>query len=195
MLEHASGNTWETLMEEQFFRPLGMKRTGVGGTGTEGKTDQPWPHDANGRPMPHNGPAVDNPPVMGPAGTVHAPLADWAAFVTDQLRGARGQEALLRKESYHIIQKPDRGRYAMGWQTEDRDWGGGPVLTHAGTNTMNYAVVWMAPLRDFAVLVATNQGGEDAWRAVDSAAGKLIGWLQERRPPTNPTNPTNPADP
>lgn len=48
------------------------------------------------------------------------------------------------------------------------------MLTHAGSNTMNYAVVWMAPLKDFAVLVMTNQGGDEAAKACDEAAGALI---------------------
>jgi hypothetical protein len=48
------------------------------------------------------------------------------------------------------------------------------VLTHAGSNTMNYAVVWMAPKRDFAALVCTNQGGDAAAKACDEAAGALI---------------------
>ena len=57
----------------------------------------------------------------------------------------------------------------------DRPWGGGRVYHHAGSNTMNYAVVWMAPKRDFAVLVATNQAGEAAPKACDAACGELIG--------------------
>jgi hypothetical protein len=39
---------------------------------------------------------------------------------------------------------------------------------------MNYAVVWMAPKRDFAVLVTTNQGGEAAAQGTDEAAAALI---------------------
>jgi ABC-type hemin transport system substrate-binding protein len=39
---------------------------------------------------------------------------------------------------------------------------------------MNYAVVWMAPKRDFAVLVTTNQGGNDAVAGTDEAAAALI---------------------
>jgi CubicO group peptidase (beta-lactamase class C family) len=69
---------------------------------------------------------------------------------------------------------PFGGQYALGWGTTRRDWGGGTVLTHTGSNTMNTAVVWMAPRRDFAVLVATNQAGDGADEAVDAAASALI---------------------
>jgi hypothetical protein len=48
------------------------------------------------------------------------------------------------------------------------------VLTHAGSNNQNYAVVWMAPMHDFAVLAATNQGGERASEACDKVVSMLI---------------------
>jgi hypothetical protein len=49
--------------------------------------------------------------------------------------------------------------FQPGWIVTERGWGGGRVLTHAGSNTMNHAVVWMAPRRNFAVLSATSLGG------------------------------------
>ena len=55
-----------------------------------------------------------------------------------------------------------------------RPWGGGTVYTHNGSNTMNFATVWMAPARDFAVLVVTNRGGAVAQQATDDAAAALI---------------------
>jgi hypothetical protein len=36
-----------------------------------------------------------NPEVMGPAGTVHCSLADWAKFIADQLSGFAGPGALF----------------------------------------------------------------------------------------------------
>jgi len=39
---------------------------------------------------------------------------------------------------------------------------------------MNYATVWIAPKRDFALLACTNQGGSAAQSACDSAIGALI---------------------
>jgi hypothetical protein len=46
---------------------------------------------------------------------------------------------------------------------------------------MNLAVAWVAPLRDFAVLVVTNQGGPAAVKACDEAASALINlYLQEK---------------
>jgi CubicO group peptidase (beta-lactamase class C family) len=175
MAEKAADDSWENLMKKLVFEPLGMTGAGFGGVGTPGLLDQPWPHGENGKPVEKNGPDVDNPPVMGPAGTVHCPLVDWAKFVADQLRGARGEKALLKPETYKTLQTPPfGGEYALGCLAVERGWGGGRVLSHNGSNTMNFAVVWIAPLRDFAVLVVCNQGGPVAFKACDEAASKLI---------------------
>ena len=175
MAERAAGASWEDLMKETVFGPLGMKSAGFGGVGTPGQADQPWGHGADGRPVKANGPDADNPPVMGPAGTVHCTLADWAKFVADILRGARGEEALLKPATYAtLLTPPPGGDYAFGWMVADRDWGGGRVLTHSGSNTMNLAVAWLAPLRNFAVLVVTNQGPPASVKACDEAASALI---------------------
>ena len=125
--------------------------------------------------MPENGPAVDNPAVLGPAGTVHCSLQAWSKFVADQLAGERGAGKILKQETYRFLHTPPfGGYYALGWGVVDRPWGGGKVLTHAGSNTMNYAVVWAAPLKQFAVLVVTNQGDDQAAKACDEAASALI---------------------
>jgi CubicO group peptidase (beta-lactamase class C family) len=175
MAETVADRAWEDMIRDVVFKPLGMASVGFGGTGTPGQIDQPWPHQANGQPMPANGPDVDNPAVMGPAGTVHCSLSDWSKFIVDQLRGLQGHGALLKPESYKSLHTaPFGGNYSAGWLIVDRPWAGGTAYTHAGSNTMNYAVVWMAPLKDFAVLVVTNQGGPQAETGTDEAASALI---------------------
>lgn len=176
VVEATLNQSWEDAIREEVFTPLAMNTAGFGGTGTPGKTDQPWPHSSNGSPMPHNGPGMDNPPVMGPAGRVHCSIEDWAKFVQDQLRGARGErDVLLRPESYAKLQTPSPGAdYALGWGVTQRDWGGGVVLQHSGDNTMNHANVWIAPQRDFAVLACVNQGSDEAFLATDDAVSAMI---------------------
>ena len=175
MMEKVTGRTWEELIQSRVFEPLSMKSSGFGGTGTPGDVDQPWPHLGDGTPMPGNGPETDNPAVMGPAGRVHMNLNDWGLFIADFLRGINGKPALAKQEVYQKLTKiPFGGDYAIGWISCERPWGGGTVLTHAGSNTMNFCVVWMAPARDFAVLVTCNQGGERATKACDEVASELI---------------------
>jgi hypothetical protein len=122
---------------------------------------------------------MDNPPVLGPAGRAHMTIESWARFTADQLRGARGEAGLLKPETYKILHTPPLGGdYALGWGTAEREWGGGRVLTHNGSNTMNFAVVWAAPAKDFAVLVCVNQ---DAALAADEAADALIKLWREAK--------------
>ncbi|MEZ6070609.1 MAG: serine hydrolase domain-containing protein [Pirellulales bacterium] len=175
VIEKLTGKSWQENMVEQIFEPLKMKSAGFGGLGTPGRVDQPWPHTADGKPVPQNGPAVDNPPVMGPAGRVHCTIQDWSRFIADLLGGLNGKPALLEADSYQTLSTPPTGGdYAMGWIVAERGWAGGKVLTHSGSNTMNYATVWIAPERDFALLACTNQGGDDAAAACDTAVAALI---------------------
>ena len=73
--------------------------------------------------------------------------------------------------------------YAMGWSVTRRGWAGdgGLVLTHNGSNTMWFAVTWIAPAKDFAVLVACNKGGAEAEKACDEAAAALIQHHQQHQ--------------
>jgi CubicO group peptidase (beta-lactamase class C family) len=175
VVEKTTGKAWEEIIAREIFQPLRMNSAGFGGTGTPGKIDQPWPHTEDGEPVAENGPAMDNPPVMGPAGRIHCTIRDWARFVQDQLRGARGESALLKPESYQTLQTPPfGGDYALGWMVVSRSWGGGKVFNHGGDNTMNFANVWVAPKKDFAILVCVNQSGDRAFQASDQAVGALI---------------------
>jgi CubicO group peptidase (beta-lactamase class C family) len=180
VVEKITGERWEDAISNEVFKPLQMNSAGFGGTGTPGQIDQPWPHTEDGLPTAENGPVMDNPPVMGPAGRIHCTLQDWGKFVQDQLRGARGESGtLLKPESYQKLQSPPfGGDYALGWMVVQRGWAGGKALNHSGDNTMNFANVWVAPQKDFAILVCVNQSGNTAFQASDQAVGALIKLLQ-----------------
>lgn len=175
VVEQVTGESWEESIRDEVFAPLAMATVGFGGMGTPGQVDQPWGHTDNGKPVKRNGPKIDNPPVMGPAGRVHCTMQDWARFISDQLRGARDGPALLQNATYNTLHTPPfGGAYALGWIVTEREWGGGTVLTHGGCNTMNFANTWVAPERDFAILVCVNQGGNTAAKASDEAVSALI---------------------
>ncbi len=176
MLEKVMNLPWEEQMRRAIFTPLGITGAGFGGTGTPGEIDQPWPHGEDGKPMPENGAAVDNLPVLGPAGTVHMSLGDWAKFVAEHLAGANGRGKLLKAATYKRLHTATQEGepYAFGWLDLERSWGG-RVLSHNGSNTMNYSVAWLAPEKDFALLACTNQGSEDCRKALDDVVGMLIG--------------------
>lgn len=179
MTEKVTGRTWEEQMRTEIFEPLEMTTAGFGGVGTPGQVDQPWSHFESGMPA-GNGPACDNPAVIGPAGTVHCSIEDWGKFISDQLKGAMGKPALLKPETYAKIQTPPfGGDYALGWIVTQRDWAGGTAFNHGGSNTMNYANVWVAPEKNFAMLICTNQGGDQAFEATDDTAAAMIKLFME----------------
>lgn len=177
MLEKASHRPWEQLIREKLFNPLGLNSAGFGPPAQPGQIDQPWGHlwqDGKLKPVAP-GPAADNPPAIAPAGTVHCSIYDLAQYAAFHLRGEAGRESLLRPESFRKLHHPSTGQeYALGWLVVGRPWAGGDALTHAGSNTMFYTVIWLAPNRDFGVVVATNVGGDSAARGCDQAASELI---------------------
>jgi CubicO group peptidase (beta-lactamase class C family) len=174
--EQTEGQPWEKLMRERLFKPLGMETCGFGAMGHPGRTDQPWQHTVAS--LMHEsiapGKLSDNPVVIAPAGLIHCSVGDWGKFVTAHLRGEKGLPGLLKPETFRKLHSSPYGDYGFGWLLAERPWGGGRVLTHAGSNNSNFAVVWAAPQRDFAVLVMTNQGGDEAAAAADEAAGALM---------------------
>ena len=175
--ERAMNKPWEDLMREMLFQPLGMASAGFGSMGEAGKIDQPWQHtmeDGKLRQI-EPGPLSDNPPAIAPGGAVHCSMKHWAAFVAAHLNGPKHPTGLLEPETFKMLHTPDfGGNYAAGWRITHRQWAGGKVLTHTGSNNQNFAVVWMAPKKNFAVLVASNQGKGDVAEACDKAAWELI---------------------
>lgn len=191
--EALGGASWEELMLKEVFAPLGIEGAGFGAPGRAGeKADQPRGHGGNGKAV-EPGPGSDNPVAIGPAGIVHMSLADWGKFVTAHLRGARGERVdgadgkpFLGADSWKKLHTPPGDGYAMGWGVAVRPaWAKGAgredtgrVLSHNGSNTMWYCVVWIAPEKGFAVLVATNAAGDAGAKGTDDAAAAVIReWL------------------
>ena len=178
-LERRAGATWEELMRKDLFDPLGMASCGFGPPGTAAAVDQPWGHQSGGGGAPAPvapGPQADNPPSLGPAGTVHCSLADWGRFLAVHLAGARRETTPLVSAATltRLQTPPDGGDYAAGWRVVDRAWAGGRALTHSGSNTMWFATVWIAPANDMIYAVVTNRGDDAAAAAVDSVFAPLV---------------------
>jgi CubicO group peptidase (beta-lactamase class C family) len=177
MLEKASGKTWEELMREMLFEPLGMTSAGFGAPASVGKVDQPWGHTkgiAGGLKGVPPGPGADNPLAISPAGAVHCSIGDLAKYAAFHTAGERGESKLLKAETFKKLHKAAGDDYALGWVVFERKWAGGRALMHNGSNTMFYVVVWMAPEKNCAVIVAANTGVNEAAAGCDEAAGKLI---------------------
>ncbi|WP_296814880.1 serine hydrolase domain-containing protein [Brevundimonas sp.] len=174
-IERITGLPWEEAMRREVFEPLGMASAGFGApTG-----DQPWGHRAGVAGLQPMDPTVagsDNPAAMGPAGTVHAGLADYARFIRVFLTDGGGW---LSPESVARLTTPvadQTGAYALGWGVlPAQPWtGGASALVHDGSNTMWLARAAVAPARRAAAICVSNaaQPAQPAFNALTQA---LIG--------------------
>ena len=173
MAEQVTRTAWEDLMRRRVFGPLGMASAGFGPPGARGLVDHAWGHRASGDLVE----AVheDNPPSMGPAGAVHCSMRDWARFASLHLRGSVGGTRLVKPGTLQALHTPRPGEeYVGGWFALERSWAGGLALNHHGSNTLWYSSIWVAPARDFALLVATNAAGKPAEDACEEAIKGLL---------------------
>lgn len=137
--ERATGRSWEELMQAEVFTPLGLTSAGFGPPHTDRAPNGLAPGMLGGAPRPFRGYA-DNPPVLGPAGTVHMTLDDLTRFGLAHARGEAGEgdSAYLPQAAWRFLHTAPAGSdYAVGWvrQGPDRIW-------HNGSNTL-----WLAELR------------------------------------------------
>jgi len=173
--EHATGLSYETLMQQEVFTPLGMKSAQFAPT----HDGEPIGHH-NGKPIGAIETAEDgNPLMLAPAGAeLHLSLADWAKFCIDQLAGARGEGKLLSEKSYHLMQTPqgtDGNGGGLGWGIQDSiAKHKGPVLLHAGSDGNWYAIVALFPGSNSGALIAANAGQDTGADTVTRAVFRAI---------------------
>lgn len=161
MLEAKLGAPWEALMRKHVFEPLGLSSAGFGAPGTPGRYDQPVGHgagieavaaarrDAPVTAFPPGAAMSDNPAVLGPAGRVHASLADMLTY----LDAHRDRSALLPPAQWDMLHTPPfGGPYAMGWAQR------GGMLWHNGSNTLWYMEAMFDRARGVSAIAATNDG-------------------------------------
>jgi D-alanyl-D-alanine carboxypeptidase len=177
MLEKATGKRWEQLMRDELFAKLDMKTCGFGAPGRKDVVDQPWGHDAGGTPIAP-GPAADNPPGLGPAGTVHCSLEDYGKFLAVH---STGQPAIVSPETMQHLHTARNMGYAGGWMTMTTPRGS--VLVHSGSNTMWYVTTMVVlatkPEDRFVLVMATNSGSN----AIESVFQRFaMRYLTARKP-------------
>ena len=186
MIERLSGRTWDELITERVFTPLGLRTAGLGNQASLGRVDAPLGHTVvDGKTKAFlAGPDGDNPPIIGPAGIAHMSVLDFAYWAGWNAGEGKRAPQLVKAETLHTLHtpvismpaKPDAapgtppsGRYGLGWGELDVEWAPEPLLYHGGSNGKNLAHIWVEPQRDVAMVLMTNIGGtraDDALRAL-----------------------------
>ena len=211
VLEELQGRAWEHSIAD-LFSQLGMLSAGFGPPeidvyNSANAPQQPWPHHtANGawQPIGLNSPynAIDNPEALGPAGTVHASLLDWARLTACHLLEGRGESSatsepaplLLHPATWSKVHNPFVWP-ATGTVTTDyllsgyfgltafpEGWGD-TQLTHDGSNNdwFSRSAVYLHGEQPFAVLAAFNAAPNDAGNAMaalfQAVTGRYTRWL------------------
>ena len=172
MAEKVTGKSWESLMRERLFEPLGMSDAGFGPPGTLGELDQPWGHKRKSVTGAWEPNQIDNWPSQGPAGRVHMTVVDWARFVALWLRGK--PPVILNREDLDKLITPDTGMFhAAGWGVDERDWANGVTISYTGSNTTWHTVCWVAPNLDRAYFLGANAAEKDLDVSLDMLNGVL----------------------
>ncbi|MBV9958361.1 MAG: serine hydrolase, partial [Acidobacteria bacterium] len=78
MAERVTGKSWESLMRERLFKPLGLRSAGFGWPARD-HAHEPWGHqEIKGELTPHSPRDVYQlPPYIAPAGDVHMSIGDF----------------------------------------------------------------------------------------------------------------------
>lgn len=190
MLERLGKQTWEEMVVERIFAPFNLKTAGFGPQSSMGRVDAPLGHavlkDGTLKPM-LAGPNGDNPLIIGPAGTVHISILDFAAWAGWNAGEGRRGPALVRPETLRKLHAkvidvaapdappgtPAQGGYCLGWGVLKLSYGREPFVMHTGSNTLNLAMIMLQPSQDFAMVLATNVGGSKADQALKAVAEEL----------------------
>ena len=169
MIEKIAGKSYEQLMSQEVFKPLGLQAAGFG-LPIQKSSVQPLGHKSAGvtlTPIKR-----DFPVYMAPTAVIHISIGDWAEFISCHLTtDVNGRLLLSRAALERLHTPPNRAHwredaeengygvpslnYALGRYTLDIGGKTG-LLWHPGGNVGFIAQVIMDPGRKNAMLAVTN---------------------------------------
>ena len=192
-IEALAGAAWEDVIRTELFAPLQMDSAGFGApTG-----DEPWGHTADGTPVDPAG-IADNPAALGPAGTVHVSLEDYAKFIRlfiTEGGGFLSPDSIAKLTTPLVSIGAANNGYALGWVVSTNPGRGRTArcLVHEGSNTLWDAAAIVAPGKGLGFIAVSNDEARGA-KAVQALFGKLIQQFaptapQPKAPQTPPQSP------
>ena len=161
VLESVTGKTYERLMDERLFVPLGINASI--GWPAQAIATAPYGHyfeDGKFTPFPPDEPRAQFRPALTPAGNVSMPVRAYAQYLRAHLAALRGDEPkALTRASYERLHRAIPGTqfgYALGWATDGKDAQGKPVDYHYGSTDIFGCFALLQPAKDRAVAVLVN---------------------------------------
>ncbi len=193
IVELAAEQSYEDLLQQRIFDPLGMSTAKLGGwPASESEPGQPRGHyidqESPGEPIPQK---LDDeyilPAWMNPSGGVHCSIGDFALYAREHLLGLQGKGKLLSQKEYatlHAIHVTTNLRDMYPHMKEDREamfgygWGiakkeKGNLSAAAGSGGTFFAQIYIYPALNVAFVGFTNSG--DGARALRETYQKTTG--------------------
>ena len=190
IIERIGKKTWEELITERVFVPLKLTTAGLGPQSSLGRVDAPLGHRiVNDQPSAVlAGPFGDNPVILGPAGTAHMSVADFATWGSWMAGQGKRAPFLLKPETFKKLVTPvismqaastkattvsGAASYALGWGSVKMPWSESPLPFHGGSNNLNKAYIWLDTERDAAIVVMTNIATSNTEAVMSEIGGQL----------------------
>ena len=176
MLESISGKSWEELIHEEVFTPLGLS-SAIIGFAQDYDSDQPWRHYHRNKydyGIPLNSPQREIPDLFNPAGNISMSIGDFAKYAQFQLKCLFGNGAnfinpqLVKKLHEPMVDISQTDSYGLGWGISMID--GGEVSAHSGGDQSTYAIIAIDHSSKKAWVILTNIGDSQA----ELACGNII---------------------
>jgi hypothetical protein len=196
-----AGRSWDDLVRERIFQPLGMTESNTSVKALEGKYNLATPHitiNDTIRIVPYHD--IDN---IGPAGSINSNVADMIKWVRFQLdAGKVNGKSLVTASALGETHTPQMivpvtadakaanpfthlESYGMGWFLQD--YRGRELDQHGGNIDGMSAMVAVMPEEKLGMVVLTNANGSPAptlvlYRAIDELVGAPPrDWIAEQK--------------
>lgn len=179
MVEELSGQSWQELMQERIFDPLGM-HVQVGWPLDHGQDEPVGYMRRFGLPLPYGRKqGYSLPAEIAPAGDLSMSMPDYGKFLQLHLDGLTGDPRLLSAESFAFLHEPV-GHYACGWIVLDRESIlddealAGRVSSHDGSAGTFYIHAELDQSRQIAAAAVINIGGDKSRELTEGLVQELL---------------------
>ena len=163
VIDTVYGMPYEDVVQLRIARPNFLQSIGFGN-----------PPSVSGHRQAQSGylpTTLDNPPVMNSAGRLHMSMGDWLQTARFHMTSNPFVDSNVRRA---LQESRVDGGYAGGWIVTKRAWAAGPALTHAGSNTFWFAVMWIAPNTGRAFAAVANAAGDAVAQGLDRVIATMI---------------------
>ena len=161
LAEQITGQPWEALVQARITAPLGLTSAGFG---PPKEPDAPWGTKGfwRKRPAPPDDAGSDNPPWLGPAGTMHLTVADLLRWGQAHIRATRGDiPEFLGPKAAANMHSPHARDYGLGWEVTGFRIKRTtlPIHGHSGSNSMWMAHLFYSQEQDKVLALVMNRAG------------------------------------